>query len=80
MNYGSNGNQVVIIESMDRTSKKRKAVSNIFTWIQAYSILMAAPTSDKSTTNDQCVGLVTHLRTILQMAKELSTMYASIKM
>lgn len=46
VNYGSSGNQVVIVESMDRISKKRKVVSDIFTWIQTYSILMAALTSD----------------------------------
>ena len=71
VNYGPSGNQIVIIEAMDRAPRKRKAVSDIFTWMQAYSILMAALTSDKTTTKDESVGLVAHQYIILQMAKEL---------
>ena len=66
-NYGSNGNQVVIIEPMDRAPRERKAHCDIFTWIQAYSILMAALTPDKIITNDESVGLVAHQHIILQM-------------
>ena len=75
VNFGFSGNQV-LIESIDRTPKKRKAVSDIFTWIQAYSILMVALTSDKITNKDESVGLVAHQHIILQMAKELSPMQA----
>ena len=38
VNFSSNGNQVVIIESLDRTPRKRKAITDIFTWIQAYAV------------------------------------------
>ena len=72
VDYNANGNQVVIIESLERTSRKKKAVSDIFTWVQAYSVLVAALTSDKATTKDESVGLVAHQHIILQMAKELS--------
>ena len=30
----------------------------MFTWVQAYSILVAALASDKATTNEESVGLV----------------------
>ena len=52
VNYSSNSNQIVIIESMERPPGKRKAVSDIFTWLQAYSILVPALTSDKATTKE----------------------------
>ena len=48
MNYSSNSNQVVIIESLERTLGKRKAVTDIFTWVQSYSFLVAVLTSDKA--------------------------------
>ena len=76
MNFSFNGNQVVIIESLDRTPRKRKAIPDIFTWVQAYSVLMAALTSHKATIKDESVGLVAHKHIILQMAKELSTTVA----
>ena len=76
VNFSSNGNQVVIIESLDRTPRKRKAIPDIFTWVQAYSVLMAALTSHNATTKDESVGLVAHQHIILQMAKELSTTQA----
>ena len=75
MNFSSNGNQVVI-ESLDRTLRKRKIIPDIFTWVRAYSILMAALTSHKATTKDKSVELVAHQHIILQMAKELSTTQA----
>ena len=56
LNYSSNSNQVVIIESLERTPRKRKAVTDIFTWVQTYSILVAALTSDKATTKEESVG------------------------
>lgn len=76
MNYSSNSNQVVIIESLERTPGKRKAVTDIFTWVQAYSILVDTLTSDKATTKEESVGLVAHQHIILQMARELSATQA----
>ena len=62
-------NHIVIIDTFDRAApRKRKAISDMFTWVQAYLVLMAALASDPATSKEESVVLIAHQHIILQIA------------
>ena len=65
----SNG-QFLVLEQ-DRGQRRRKQISDIFSWMKAFFRYVAALTSYESTTSAQATGLVAHLHLILQLSQEL---------
>lgn len=51
--------------------KKRKQITDIITWIQAYSRYMAVLLSCDTTTKEEATGLVAHLHLVLQLSQDL---------
>uniref|UniRef100_A0A1X7VK69 Uncharacterized protein n=1 Tax=Amphimedon queenslandica TaxID=400682 RepID=A0A1X7VK69_AMPQE len=48
---------VVIFQSMEHAQRRRKSISNIFTWTKVFSIYTAALSGTKSTSKEECMGL-----------------------
>jgi len=55
----------------DRPQHKVKIISDILTWVQAFSIFMAILVSADSTSKDEAAGLVAHTHLIIQLSKDL---------
>ena len=66
----STGEQILVIDQ-DQVQHCRKQITDIFTWLKAFSRYMAVLTSCDSTTSAQTTGLVAHLHLILQLSQEL---------
>ena len=62
--------QVLILGSNQATNKS-KGILDIFSWLRAFSIYMAALVSADTTTRVEAAGLAAHLHLILQIAKDL---------
>jgi len=58
--------------SADRTQTKRKVISDLRTWVQAYSRMMAALVAALATTKEELVGLTVHLHLTLQLHHDLA--------
>jgi len=56
----------------DCNQTKWKVISDLRTWLQAYSRMMAALVSAPSTTKEEPVGLTVHLNLILQLHHDLA--------
>ena len=69
--YPIMGNNQIVVIDPDRAQRRRKQISDIFTWMKAFSRYVAALTSCESTTSAQATGLVAHLHLILQLSQEL---------
>ena len=55
--------------------RKRKHISDIITWIKAYSRYMAVLLSSDMTTKEEATGLATHLHLILQLSQDLGSQW-----
>ena len=53
--------------------RKRKQISDIFSWIKAYSRYMAVLLSSDTTTKEEATGLAAHLHLILQLSQDLGS-------
>ena len=65
-----NGQALVVSPSTNPT-KKRKIALDIQSWSQAYSMYAAALISADSTTKPESAGLLSHMFSVLQLAKDL---------
>ena len=65
-----NGQALVVSPSTNPT-KKRKIALDIQSWSQAYSMYAAALISADSTTKPESAGLLAHMFSVLQLAKDL---------
>ena len=55
--------------------KRRKLITDIFTWIQAYSRYMAVLLSSDTTTREEATGLAAHLHLVLQLSQDLGSQW-----
>ena len=67
----SSHNQVILVQSLEQVRKKKKNISDIETWLQAFSMYAAALVSDPTTSKDESAGLLAHMYLITQIAKDL---------
>ena len=64
--------QLLLVSSSDRPQqRKKKCISDIHSWVQAFTIYAAALSAAESTTREETVGLFAHMSTILQLARDL---------
>ena len=64
--------QLLVLETADKAKSRRKTISDITKWLQAYTRFMAALMSADTTTKQESVGLAAHLHLILQLYKDLA--------
>ena len=69
--YPVMGNRQIVVIEPDRVQRCRKQISDIFTWLKAFSRYVAALTSGEATTSAQATSLVAHLHLILQLSQKL---------
>ena len=63
--------QVLVVSPSTNPTKKRKIALDIQSWSQAYSMYAAALISADSTTKPESAGLLAHMFSVLQLAKDL---------
>ena len=59
----------------DEQSKKKSQITDIITWIQAYSRYIAVLMSCEATTKEEATGLVAHLHLIIQLLHDLGSQW-----
>lgn len=63
--------QVVLVQSMDQLKKRRRQITDIASWIQAFSVYVAALATAESTSKEELAGLMAHVHVILQVYRDL---------
>ena len=63
--------QVIAVTSAG-TPKRSRTITNILTWLQAFSILSAILVSSEDTTKEEAAGLAAHSYLIIQLSRDLS--------
>ena len=66
-------NGQVIAVSTEGSAKKSRAITDILSWLQAFSILTAILVSFESITKEEAAGLAAHAYLIIQLSRDLST-------
>lgn len=66
--------QVLLVQSIDQVKRRKKKITDVATWAQAFSIYAAALASAESTSKAEVTGLMAHQHVILQMHKDLGGM------
>ena len=64
--------QLTVVSSNSQRRRQAKAISDILTWLQAFSIFTAVLVSSDSTTKEEAAGLAAHSYLIIQLSKDLS--------
>ena len=62
--------QILVIDQ-EQAQRRRRQITDILSWLKAFSCYMAVLTSADSTTPTQATGLIAHLHLILQLSQEL---------
>ena len=65
------GGQLVTLDSPVKSQKKTTAITDILSWVQAFSRFMAVLLSAEATTKEEAAGLAAHQHLILQLSKDL---------
>ena len=63
--------QVVIVQSLDQLHRKKKSISDLTSWLQAFTVLMAAISSYDKSTKEEISGLLAYSHLIIQLSKDL---------
>ena len=65
------GSQLLLVPPSDRQPKRKRTISDIHSWVQAFSIYAAVLSTADSTSKEETVGLFVHMVTVLQRTKDL---------
>ena len=65
--------QVVLVQSLDQIKKKRRQIMDVATWMQAFSVYVAALATAEST-KEELAGMMAHVHVILQVHRDLGGM------
>ena len=63
--------RLVLVESATRSQRKATGITDILSWLQAFSRFMAVLLSSNLTTKEEAAGLAAHQHLILKLAKDL---------
>ena len=66
--------QILLVQSTDQVKRRRKKITDVATWAQAFSIYVAALASADSTSKVEVASLMAHQHVILQIHKDLRGM------
>ena len=64
--------QLTVASSNSQRRRQANAISDVLTWLQAFSIFTAILVSSDSTTKEEAAGLAAHSYLIIQLSKDLS--------
>ena len=63
--------QLLVVTPPDCQPRRKRSISDIHSWVQAFTTYAAALSAANSTTKEETVGLFAHVCTILQLARDL---------
>lgn len=63
--------QIILVQSWDQARRKRKKITDIASWAQAFAIYVAALATAEATTKEEVASLLAHQNVILQIQKDL---------
>ena len=63
--------QKLLMEVAQRGQRRQSTISNIWSWLQAYSRYMAVMLSAETTSKEEAAGLAAHMHLILQLSRDL---------
>ena len=63
--------QLLLVTPSDHQPRKKRTISDIHSWVQAFTIYAAVLAGADSTSKEETVGLFAHMSTILQLARDL---------
>ncbi|XP_019858533.1 PREDICTED: uncharacterized protein LOC109586769 [Amphimedon queenslandica] len=66
------GSQIMIFQSVEQAQKRRKQITDIVSWIKAFSIYSAVLAAAEETTREEVVGLLAHMHLITQLSRDLA--------
>ena len=66
--------QILFVQSLDQVKRRKRKISDIATWAQAFSVYVATLASAESTTKAEIASLIAHQYAILQIHKDLGGM------
>ena len=69
-------NQVLVFQSIEQLQRKKKSITDLQSWVQAFSVYAAALGGARSISYEQSVGLWAHQHLIVQLHKDLGATQA----
>ena len=63
--------QLMVVSSSSQRRRQAAVISDILSWLQAFSIYTAILVSSETTTKEEAAGLAAHTYLILQLSKDL---------
>ena len=63
--------QLMVVSSFSQRCRQAAVISDILSWLQAFSIYTAILVSSETTTKEEAAGLAAHAYLILQLSKDL---------
>ena len=57
--------QVVLVQSMDQLKRKRRQITDVPTWLQAFSVFVAVLATAEATKKEELAGMMAHIHVIL---------------
>ena len=63
--------QVILVQTVDQIKRKKKRINDVTSWVQAFTVYMAALTSSEDTSKEEAAGLAAHMYAIIQLSQDL---------
>ena len=64
--------QLAVVSSTSQKRRQAKAISDIVSWLQVFSIFTAILVSSETTLKEEAAGLAAHIYLIIQLSKDLN--------
>lgn len=62
---------VLLVQSLDQVRRKKKQITDIASWAQAYAIYVAAMASSEAAKKEEVAGMMAHMHVVLQVSRDL---------
>ena len=63
--------QILLVQSIDQVKKKKKKITDVASWSQAFASYVATLAAAEATTKEELAGLMAHQHVIIQLQKDL---------
>ena len=67
----STSGQILLIQSVEQVKKKKKQITDVASWTQAFAIYVAALASSESASKEEVASMMAHAYVVLQIQKDL---------
>ena len=63
--------QILLVQSVEQVKRKKKQITDVASWAQAFAIFVAALASSDSVPKEEVASMMTHAFVVLQIQKDL---------